>query len=100
MQLHEYMKATRSAWQAFQSSDPETADTIRGLVLATCGDMAGGTPQERIASMLDSEKYPELKDLVDKHYQVLGLRETTEREVALWIKVICFTEISAIHGSH
>lgn len=91
--MRTYVRETADRWKRFQQSHEVVAAELRGLVLGVCSDMSAGARKKQVEAMLASSEFTRLRALAIEHDAALGIREHTNRELALWIRTVCFCDV-------
>lgn len=91
--MRDYVQETARRWSEFQSSHQEVSTEIKELMLGICTDMTSTGRKRQIEAMQASDEYNKLRTLVLRYGEALGIRENTDRELALWIRTVCFCDI-------
>src|SRR3989344_3056642 len=92
--MRKYVENTARLWRTFQAGHPEEAEQLRGFVLGVSSNMSSSGRKKQIESMLASNEFRRLRALAVQHKSELGIREDTDAEFALWIRTICFCDIT------
>jgi hypothetical protein len=91
--MRTYVRETAGRWKRFQRSHEAVAAELRGLVLGVCSDMSAQGRKKQVEAMLASAEFDRLRALAITHDAALGIREHTDRELALWVRTVCFCDV-------
>lgn len=91
--MRTYVRDTAERWKRFQHSHRAVADELRGLVLGVCSDMSATGRKKQVEAMIASTEFDRLRAVVLEHDTALGIREHTDRELALWVRTVCFCDV-------
>ncbi len=90
MSLQLYIRGTKVKWMKFKKENPEIGKELGDLIFGIGSEMS----EEQIGSMWVSDNFFRLKELSQQYAKRLGIRNDTDKELALWVRTICFFEIS------
>src|SRR3989344_4949750 len=93
--MRAYVQDTARRWMQFPASHPLVAGELRELVLSVCGDMSNVSRKKQVEAMTASDQFKKLSKIALQHKELLGIRDDTERELALWVRTICFCSVLA-----
>ncbi len=88
--MTEFVENTIARWLQFESYKPAIAKKLSFLALAVAEEMPTADSIAQIKAMRDSEHYLELKEHISLNANELGISAQSDREIARWIRVVCF----------
>ena len=77
-------------WMDFASSNKDVARTLKEQAMLLCEAMTADTPGDQIDKMIASEIFRPFQKNIIEHRHVLGFESYSDREIALWVRTICF----------
>lgn len=77
-------------WGQFARTHPDSSDILHQHALTLCEAMTSDAPGDQIDKMIASEAFAPLQKIVIEHHDALGLQTFSDREIALWVRTICF----------
>lgn len=91
--MRTYVRETAVRWAEFQRSHHEIAEELKHLVLGVCCEMNAEGRKKQIEAMLASTEFARLREIALQHDSSLHIREHSDRELALWVRTICFCHV-------
>lgn len=91
--MRKYVEDTTQRWRVFQAEYPQDAAEIKKLIFSVCTDMTSNGRKKQIEAMRTSDQFENLRGIAIRHSPALGIRDDTDRELALWIRTICFCDV-------
>lgn len=88
--MSSYLKKVSGYWSTFAKGNRETADTLHLQAMALCEIMTGDKPGDQISKMCSAQEYEPFRKIVLQHKTALGLSQCSHREIALWVRTICY----------
>lgn len=87
-------------WSEFAAGNKDVAKTLKDQALLLCEAMTADTEGDQIDKMIRSDVFSTFQANIIRHHRELGLETYSDREIALWVRTICFcstmhTEMSA-----
>lgn len=98
--MHKHVQSVIAAWKEFRRVRPDIAAELRAFVLSICDKMTAEDRRKQVEAMLASEKATKLREIVKQFADELKLRDDSDNELALWVRTICFFEVTERERSH
>ena len=92
--FNRYFRSIVVAWRTFRGTNPEEAANIERLTLSISSTVTNGTNRTKgVEVMRDCPEYEELRALLARFQDALGLVGHTDEEIVVWVQIVTYCEI-------